>query len=198
MPLFVVFAACCIAAGCGVAATGTGAVAAEERAPDAQAKGAVKMEKATFGGGCFWGVEETFRKTPGVASTQVGFMGGHTKDPTYADVCTHTTGHAEVVEVTYDPAKVSYGQLLDVFWANHNPTQLNRQGPDVGDQYRSVVFYHTPEQRGEAEASKDKLVKSGKYSRPVVTQIVPATTFWRAEEYHQQYLEKRGLAQCHT
>jgi len=155
------------------------------------------MEKATFGAGCFWGVEATFRQIPGVAATQVGYMGGTLKNPTYKDVCTDRTGHAEVVEVTFDPSKVSYDQLLKVFWENHDPTQLNRQGPDTGTQYRTVIFFHTPEQEAAAKASKDERQRSGLHKRPVVTQIVPATEFWRAEEYHQQYLEKRGLSSCH-
>ncbi len=154
-------------------------------------------EKATFGAGCFWGVEAAYRQIPGVLATTVGFEGGTTENPSYRDVCTHTTGHAEVVEVEYDPARVTYAQLLDVFWTNHNPTQLNRQGPDVGDQYRTVIFYHTPEQQAEAIASRDALAASGKYRKPIVTQIVPATTFYKAEDYHQQYLEKRGLSTCH-
>ncbi|HKD75474.1 MAG TPA: peptide-methionine (S)-S-oxide reductase MsrA, partial [Ktedonobacterales bacterium] len=149
------------------------------------------------GAGCFWGVEAAYRQIPGVIATEVGFEGGHTENPSYRDVCSHTTGHAEVVQVEYDPARVSYDQLLQVFWENHDPTQLNRQGPDVGDQYRTVIFYHTPEQQAEAEASKAALAASGKYRKPIVTQIVPAETFYRAEEYHQQYLEKRGLSTCH-
>ncbi len=155
------------------------------------------MEKATFGAGCFWGVEATFRQIPGVVSTAVGYMGGTLANPTYKDVCTDRTGHAEVVEVVYDPAKVDYGTLLRVFWENHDPTTLNRQGPDVGTQYRSVVFIHSPEQGAAAKASKEELERSGLYKRPIVTEITPATEFWRAEEYHQQHLEKRGLAQCH-
>ena len=154
------------------------------------------MEKATFGAGCFWGVEAAFRQVAGVLSTSVGYMGGTLKNPTYQDVCTDRTGHAEVVEVEYDPFKVSYDELLKVFWANHDPTTLNRQGPDIGTQYRSVIFFHTPQQEAAAKASKEKLQASGKYKRPVVTEIVPAADFWRAEEYHQQYLEKRGLAHC--
>ncbi len=154
------------------------------------------MEKATFGAGCFWGVEETFRKIDGVTSAAVGYAGGRTENPTYEDVCSHETGHAEVVEIEFDPAKVSYRQLLEVFWSNHNPTTLNRQGPDVGDQYRSVIFYHSPEQRAAAEASKEELEKSGRFRRPIVTQIEPAPKFYRAEEYHQRYLEKRGLSHC--
>jgi peptide-methionine (S)-S-oxide reductase len=156
------------------------------------------MPKATFGAGCFWGVEETFRGIKGVTATAVGYEGGSMPDPTYKDVCTDRTGHAEVVEIDYDPAQVSYDQLLDVFWANHDPTQLNRQGPDYGKQYRSVVFYHTAEQKAAAEASKEKLQKSGRHRRPIVTEITPASTFYRAEEYHQRYLEKRGQASCHT
>ena len=154
------------------------------------------LRKATFGAGCFWGVEVAFRNTPGVVDVAVGYEGGTLANPTYRDVCSHTTGHAEVVEVTYDPAEVSYETLLDVFWDEHDPTQLNRQGPDVGDQYRSVIFYHTPEQRAEAEASKERRQASGKYHRPIVTLIEAAQTFYRAEEYHQRYLEKRGLATC--
>jgi peptide-methionine (S)-S-oxide reductase len=155
------------------------------------------MKKATFGGGCFWGVEAAFRAVPGVTATQVGYMGGSLKNPTYKDVCTDRTGHAEVVEVTFDSGRVSYDDLLNVFWKIHDPTQVNRQGPDVGTQYRSVIFFHSPEQEAAAKASKERLEKSGAYPRPIATQIVPATEFWRAEEYHQQYLEKRGLASCH-
>ena len=154
------------------------------------------MEKATFGAGCFWGVEETFRKIDGVTSAAVGYAGGRTENPTYEDVCSHETGHAEVVEIEFDPAKVSYRQLLEVFWSNHNPTTLNRQGPDVGDQYRSVIFYHSPGQRETAEESKAELDKNGRFGRPIVTQIEPAPKFYRAEEYHQCYLEKRGLSHC--
>lgn len=155
------------------------------------------MAKATFAAGCFWGVEATFRQIPGVSATRVGYIGGNTLNPTYKEVCTDTTGHAEAVEVDYDPAKVSYQQLLDVFWENHDPTQLNRQGPDFGKQYRSAIFFHSPEQEAEAKASKEKLAKSGRFSKPVVTQIVPVVTFYEAEDYHQQYLEQRGLATCH-
>ena len=154
------------------------------------------MAKATFGAGCFWGVEEDFRKVPGVTATAVGYSGGTVANPTYEDVCSDRTGHAEVVQVEYDPAKASYDSLLDVFWNGHNPTQLNRQGPDVGTQYRSVIFFHTPEQEAEARAAKERLSASGKYRRPIVTLIEPAQTFYRAEEYHQRYLEKRGLATC--
>ena len=155
-----------------------------------------KMEKATFAAGCFWGVEAAFRQVEGVVSTSVGYMGGTLKNPTYQDVCTDRTGHAEVVEVEYDPFKVSYDELLKVFWANHDPTTLNRQGPDIGTQYRSVIFFHTPQQEAAAKAAKERLQASGKYKRPVVTEIVPAADFWRAEDYHQLYLEKRGLAHC--
>ena len=155
-----------------------------------------KTELATFGAGCFWGVEADFRQIRGVVATQVGYEGGHTENPSYRDVCSHTSGHAEVVQVEYDPARVSYDDLLKVFWENHDPTQLNRQGPDVGDQYRTVIFYHTPEQQAAAQASKERLEAEKKYRRPIVTQIVPAETFYRAEEYHQQYLEKRGLSTC--
>jgi peptide-methionine (S)-S-oxide reductase len=153
-------------------------------------------EKATFGAGCFWGVESTFRNVAGVTDAAVGYAGGKTENPTYEDVCTDETGHAEVVQVEFDPGVVSYEQLLNVFWANHNPTTLNRQGPDVGTQYRSVIFYHTPEQRTTAEASKANLEKSGKFRGPIVTQIEPAPKFYRAEEYHQRYLEKRGQSHC--
>ncbi len=155
------------------------------------------MAKATFAAGCFWGVEATFRQIPGVISTRVGYIGGRTDNPTYKEVCTDRTGHAEAVEVEYDPAKVSYDALLKVFWENHDPTQLNRQGPDWGTQYRSAIFFHTPEQKGASAASKESLEKAGRYSKPIVTQIVPAETFYPAEDYHQQYLEKRGLASCH-
>lgn len=154
------------------------------------------MEKATFGAGCFWGVEETFRQLKGVVSTAVGYEGGILNNPTYKDVCTDRTGHAEVVEVIFDPKQVSYEQLLEVFWHSHNPTTLNRQGPDVGSQYRSAIFFHTPQQEKAAQASKEKLQKTS-YKSPIVTQIVPASVFWKAEDYHQQYLAKRGLGSCH-
>ena len=156
----------------------------------------MQTEKATFGAGCFWGVEEAFRNVKGVLSTSVGYAGGTRESPTYQDVCTDKTGHAEVVQVEFDPSQVSYDQLLDVFWSNHNPTTLNRQGPDVGTQYRSVIFYHSPEQQASANASKEKLEKSGRFNRPIVTQIEPAPTFWRGEEYHQHYLQKRGQSHC--
>lgn len=155
------------------------------------------MAKATFAAGCFWGVEATFRALPGVTSTRVGYTGGNLANPTYKDVCTDRTGHAEAVEVEFDQTKISYEKLLDVFWENHDPTQLNRQGPDWGTQYRSAIFYHSREQESAAKASKQELEKAHRYSKPIVTQIVPATTFYEAEDYHQQYLEKRGLATCH-
>ncbi len=160
------------------------------------AKSDQRLEKATFGAGCFWHVEDAFANVPGVVSTQVGFMGGRTENPTYQQVCTHTTGHAEVTEVTFDPSKVSYERLLDVFWSIHDPTQMNRQGPDVGDQYRSAIFYHDERQKRAAEASKERQEKSGRFKRPIVTQIVPAQPFWRAEEYHQKYFEKTGQRTC--
>src|SRR3989441_9146211 len=154
------------------------------------------MAKATFAAGCFWGVEATFRQLPGVTSTRVGYTGGQTSNPTYKDVCFDQTGHAEAVEVKYDPEKISYEQLLNVFWENHDPTQLNRQGPDVGEQYRSAIFFHSPAQEAAARASKARLEASGRFRRPIVTEITPASTFYRAEEDHQRYLEKRGLAHC--
>jgi peptide-methionine (S)-S-oxide reductase len=152
------------------------------------------MEKATFGAGCFWGIEASFREEPGVLDAAVGYAGGTTENPTYQDVCTDRTGHAEVVEVQFDPEKVSYGQLLDRFWRIHDPTTPNRQGPDVGSQYRSVIFFHSPEQEAAAKASKQEAQE--RFKRPIVTYIEPAPTFWRAEEYHQRYLEKRGEAAC--
>ena len=155
-------------------------------------------EKATFGAGCFWGVELTFRQIPGVVDAAVGYEGGHTERPTYKDVCTDTTGHAEVVEVEFDPSKVKYEDLLRVFWENHDPTQVNRQGPDFGKQYRTVIFFHSPEQEAIARKSKADLEKSGRFRKPIATVIEPAQTFWRAEEYHQRYLEKKGLGSCHT
>lgn len=154
------------------------------------------LQTAMFGAGCFWGVESTFRNVDGVVETAVGYSGGTTENPTYRDVCTDRTGHAEVVQVQYDPSKVSYEELLRVFWDNHDPTTLNRQGPDLGMQYRSAIFYHNEEQRQIAEASKERLSKSGKYRRPIVTEITPASTFYRAEEYHQRYLEKQGKTSC--
>jgi peptide-methionine (S)-S-oxide reductase len=155
------------------------------------------MAKATFAAGCFWGVEATFRQIPGVTATRVGYTGGKTDNPTYKQVCTDGTGHAEAVEVEFDPAKVNYTDLLKVFWENHDPTQLNRQGPDWGTQYRSAIFFHSPEQAEQAQASKQSLETAHLYSKPIVTQIIPAVTFYPAEDYHQQYLEKRGLASCH-
>jgi peptide-methionine (S)-S-oxide reductase len=155
------------------------------------------MAKATFAAGCFWGVEATFRQLPGVISTRVGYIGGNSPNPTYKQVCTDTTGHAEAVEIDYDPAKLSYDKLLEVFWENHDPTQLNRQGPDWGKQYRSAIFFHSAEQEAAAKASKEQLEQSHRFSKPIVTQIVPAVTFYEAEDYHQQYLEKKGLASCH-
>ena len=154
------------------------------------------MEKATFGAGCFWGIEAAFRKVKGVKTAAVGYSGGTLTNPTYEDVCAGLTGHAEVVQVSYEQAEVSYQELLDVFWEIHDPTTLNRQGPDVGTQYRSAIFFHTPEQEAAARASKESLEASGRYQRPVVTEITPAAEFYRAEEYHQQYLEKRGQAHC--
>ncbi|GAC1467100.1 MAG: peptide-methionine (S)-S-oxide reductase MsrA [Isosphaeraceae bacterium] len=154
------------------------------------------MKKATFGAGCFWGIEEAFRNVPGVTGTAVGYLGGTLSKPTYEQVCSDNTGHAEVVEVEYDPAVVSYGQLLDLFWTIHDPTTLNRQGPDVGSQYRSGIFYHDEEQKREAEASKEQIASGGRFRRPIVTEITPASTFWRAEEYHQRYLANRGRSSC--
>jgi peptide-methionine (S)-S-oxide reductase len=156
-----------------------------------------QLEKATFGAGCFWGVEVAFRKVPGVTATAAGYLGGNLPNPTYEDVCTGRTGHAEVVEVTYDPSKVRYDDLLDVFWTSHDPTTLNRQGPDRGTQYRSAIFYHNEAQQTAATASKDRWSGSGRFPNAIVTEITPASTFYRAEEYHQRYLEKQGLASCH-
>ena len=156
----------------------------------------MSTKKATFGAGCFWGVEAVFRQTNGVKDAAVGYAGGKTQNPTYEDVCSDATDHAEVVEVVFDPSEVSYAELLDVFWRNHDPTTRNRQGPDVGSQYRSVVFYHSPEQKAAAEAKLAELEKSGRFRRPIVTLIEPAPTFYRAEEYHQQYLAKHGRTHC--
>ena len=153
------------------------------------------MAITTFGAGCFWGVESAFRQIQGVTCTAVGYLGGTLENPTYQDVCTGSTGHAEVVQVEYDPAQIAYEDLLDVFWKCHDPTTLNRQGPDVGAQYRSAVFFHTPEQEAAAKVSMEKV--QVRFKRPIVTEITPASTFYRAEEYHQQYLEKRGQASCH-
>ena len=154
------------------------------------------MKLATFGAGCFWGIEATFRRVPGVLDVAVGYSGGTTVDPTYQQVCTDRTGHAEVVQVAYDPGKVGYEELLEVFWTCHDPTQKNRQGPDVGSQYRSVIFYHDADQEAEARASKAGLDALGRFRRPIATEIVPAAPFYRAEEYHQQYLKKRGAESC--
>lgn len=154
-------------------------------------------EIATFGAGCFWGVEETFRQVPGVIETAVGYSNGHTVNPTYKDVCTDETGHAEVVQVTFDPAKVSFGELLNVFWTVHDPTQVNRQGPDFGAQYRTAIFFHSPEQEAAAKKSVAALAASGKFKRPIATEITAASPFYRAEEYHQKYLQKRGAPSCH-
>jgi peptide methionine sulfoxide reductase msrA/msrB len=157
-----------------------------------------KTEKATFGAGCFWGVESTFNQIKGVTKSSVGFMGGALKNPTYEEVCTNKTGHAEIVQLEYDPDIVSYEKLLDVFWDIHDPTTLNRQGPDSGSQYRSVIFFHTPEQEKAAKLSKERLEESRKFKDPVVTEIIPAQAFYKAEEYHQRYFEKRGIKPtCH-
>jgi len=156
-------------------------------------KGAeIMSQKATFGAGCFWGIEAAFRKIEGVLSTTVGYSGGSFKGPTYQDVCTGTTGHAEVVEVEHDTDKVSYDELLNVFWSIHNPTTMNRQGPDIGTQYRSAIFFHNAEQEAAAKSSKERLQGNGKYKNPIVTEITPASEFYKAEEYHQQYFEKSG------
>jgi peptide-methionine (S)-S-oxide reductase len=154
-------------------------------------------EIATFGAGCFWGVEAAFRQVPGVLDAVVGYSGGKTENPTYQDVCTDRTGHAEVVQVTFDPALVSYEKLLDAFWKMHDPTQVNRQGPDFGTQYRTAIFFHSPEQEAIAKKAKAALDASRKFRRPIATEITPAGPFYRAEEYHQRYLEKRGAASCH-
>lgn len=154
------------------------------------------MEKATFAAGCFWGVEANFRKVKGVIATAVGYTGGNFENPTYKDVCTGRTGHAEAVDILFDPAVVSYEQLLEVFWNIHDPTTTNRQGPDIGTQYRSAIFYHNEEQRSTTIASKERAQSSGKFKKPIVTEIVPASTFYRAEEYHQQYFEKGGMGGC--
>ena len=156
------------------------------------------MEQATLAAGCFWGVEAELRAVPGVIETQVGYTGGTTDHPTYEQVCSGRTGHAEAVWLRFDPERVSYEKLLDVFWKLHDPTTLNRQGPDFGSQYRSAIFFHDPAQHAAAEASRDRLAASGTYRRPIVTQIVPAAKFYPAEEYHQRYLEKNGLANCHV
>ncbi|MDH3919206.1 MAG: peptide-methionine (S)-S-oxide reductase MsrA [Rhodospirillales bacterium] len=149
-------------------------------------------EKATFAAGCFWGIEAAFRRVDGVVSTAVGYSGGEFESPTYEDVCSGQTGHAEAVQLEFDPAKVSYDQLLELFWEIHDPTTLNRQGPDIGSQYRSAIFFHGPGQEAAARASKERQVAAGRFGNPIVTEIIPAATFWRAEDYHQQYFEKRG------
>ncbi|MDQ6852391.1 MAG: peptide-methionine (S)-S-oxide reductase MsrA [Actinomycetota bacterium] len=153
-----------------------------------------KTEQATFAAGCFWGVEAEFRQIPGVIATTVGYTGGRGERPTYEQVCSHTTGHAEAVLVEFDPAQVSYEELLDAFWGLHDPTQLNRQGPDVGDQYRSAIYFHSPEQEAAAKASREAAQE--RFSKPIVTEITEAPEFWPAEDYHQRYLEKRGMASC--
>jgi len=191
-----------------VAAAGAGGCAEAEvermsssekpREAASQPAGPAGREVATFGAGCFWGVEVAFRCLQGVTETTVGYSGGTFKNPSYKDVCSGRTGHAEVVRVVYNPAKVSYERLLEVFWACHDPTTPNRQGPDVGSQYRSVIFHHNAAQAAAAKASKERLDRSGRFGRPIVTQIAPAGPFYRAEEYHQQYLEKRGRASCKT
>lgn len=168
---------------------------AADRTPTPDRSG--RTETATFAAGCFWGVEAAFRKIEGVRHTAVGYTGGHTEEPTYKQVCSDTTRHAEAVQVTFDPDAVSYEDLLDVFWRTHDPTTPNRQGPDVGSQYRSAIFFHGLAQEAAARASKNALDSSGEYRRPIVTEITPASTFWRAEDYHQRYLEKRGAATCH-
>ncbi len=152
---------------------------------------------ATFGAGCFWGVEAAFRQLEGVEDAASGYMGGHKDNPSYEEVCTDTTGHAEVVQVDYDPDRVSYEDLLEVFWSNHDPTTMNRQGPDVGGQYRSAIFFHDQAQRESAERSLEEIDAGDRFSDPIVTEIAAAQTFWRAEEHHQRYLEKRGLSACH-
>jgi len=154
------------------------------------------MATAMFGAGCFWGIEAAFRRIEGVIDAAVGYAGGHTDNPTYGEVCSHGSGHAEVVQIEYDPARVSYEEILDTFWNSHDPTQLNRQGPDIGDQYRSVIFFHTPEQEAAAHKSKENLNERGAFGRPIATVIEAAPTFWRAEDHHQRYLEKRGQAAC--
>ncbi len=174
---------------------GIGVGLSAEKAKESVMKSS-KVELATFGAGCFWGVEQAFGKAEGVIKTQVGYMGGTIADPSYEEVKTDKTGHVEVVHVEFDPNKTSYEALLNLFWQIHDPTQLNRQGPDLGTQYRSVIFYHTPEQKDKAIRSKIEQEKSGKYDKPVVTEIAPAAPFYRAEEYHQKYLEKRGEAAC--
>lgn len=154
------------------------------------------MQKATFAAGCFWGVQDAFDMLGKDIKTTVGYTGGHTENPSYEQVCAHGTGHAEAVQVAFDPAKISYAELLKAFWEMHDPTQHNRQGPDIGDQYRSAIFFHSPEQEKEAVASRDELAASGEYDAPIVTEITPATAFWPAEEYHQKYFQKTGKSSC--
>ncbi|MBI9020181.1 MAG: peptide-methionine (S)-S-oxide reductase MsrA [Verrucomicrobia bacterium] len=158
---------------------------------------AVQTETAIFAAGCFWGVESSFRAVDGVIDTQVGYTGGTTENPTYKEVCSGRTGHAEAVEITFDPVKISYAELVGLFWRVHNPTQVNRQGPDFGTQYRSAIFFQTLEQKAAAEKSKAALEASGKYTKPIATEIVPVSPFYRAEEYHQQYFKKNGGPACH-
>jgi len=184
----------------GLAIVAAGALAAQgpTSTPTTQ-EVAVKTEQATFAAGCFWGVESVFRKIPGVISTEVGYTGGHTENPTYRDVCTDATGHAEALQVQFDPARVAYQALLTAFFENHDPTTVDRQGPDSGSQYRSAIFYHTPEQKRLAEAEKEKRDTSGQYVGPIVTEIVAAGPFHRAEEYHRRYFEKKGVTwSCHS
>ncbi len=189
-----VFAGCAVlCAGCGGVTAAPGEPA--KRGPSPQ--GDTAMKTATFAAGCFWGVEQTFRNVEGVVETEVGYTGGRTENPTYKEVCAGDTGHAEAVKVTYDPERVSYDELLEVFWNAHDPTQVNRQGPDVGDQYRSAIFYHTPEQAEAARESKQALEAAKRFTRPIATRLEEAGPFYRAEEYHQKYLEKRGLGSCH-
>ena len=156
----------------------------------------MRLEKATFGAGCFWGVEAAFRQIPGVVATRVGYIGGDVENPTYELVCSHATGHAEAVEVTYDPERVSYEDLLDVFWMKHNPTTKNRQGLDIGSQYRSAIFFHSPEQEAAALRTKEERQAKLHWPKKIVTEVVPAPEFYEAEDYHQQYLEKRGRSSC--
>jgi peptide-methionine (S)-S-oxide reductase len=192
----ILFVASAVLALACAAAGGSEDLAAPDKEVDVDVKTPVKTDTATFGAGCFWGVEHSFRQVKGVVNTAVGYAGGNVDEPTYRQVCSGNTGHAEVVQVEFDPEKVSYDQLLETFWSIHDPTTKNRQGPDIGYQYRSVIFYHSAEQQAAAEASKKKLDESGKYHRPVVTAIEPAGSFWRAEEYHQRYYEKHGVKGC--
>jgi peptide-methionine (S)-S-oxide reductase len=171
---------------------------AASRESEKETRMSANPQQAMFGAGCFWGVQATFDKTPGVLKTTVGYAGGKTKNPTYKDICTDSTGHAEVILIEFDPAKVSYDQLLDVFFTNHNPTTLNRQGPDVGTQYRSAIFFYSPDQEAAAAMAKEKWQMSGKWKKPIVTEIVAAGEFYAAEDYHQKYLAKRGLDTCHA